>query len=182
MGPLTATDRIEGRKAMEASLSPATRARRRFMAGPRRKKGVLLKPLEALSFAVSKYERLQALMLAESGGAADFTDTRAALVYTTPDKQHTAWLPVTREETLTFAQSIMTLDPETTFFPGMIFYQLDREAKPGVEQRRFWGIPLMAGPLAEKVLRDAEAGARAGDLPWLKRKAKPRLSLNSDIT
>jgi hypothetical protein len=126
---------------------------------------MILKPLEALSFTVSKYERLQGLMEEESGEAFDISDTRAALVYVTPDGPQTAWLPVTREEQQSFVMSINAL-PETTAFPGVIFYQFDKAAKPGVEQHIFWVLQLMAGPLAEEVLRVARDEARAGKVPW----------------
>jgi hypothetical protein len=154
---------------MEDSLTPAARARRRFKAGrPVKVKKDPLSPLAALTRAVTEYTKLQGLMQAEAGDAFNSAHTKAALVYsTTEGEAHTEWLPDSPEGIPAFGNTILTLAPLKPVFLGIIFYQFDKDAKPGVTQHIFWVSQFVAGPVAEQLLGKARDQARAGDVPWL---------------
>src|SRR5437763_469363 len=102
MGPLTRDAQVLGRAAMEESLTPVARARRRFKAGrPTKAKGTPLSPLDALTRSVNEYQKLQRLMQDEAekaGETFNFSDAKVALVYCTRDNEaHMAWLPQSPE-------------------------------------------------------------------------------------
>lgn len=152
-----------GKAAMEDSLTVAARARRRFKAGrPTKTKGPILSPLAAMTRAVEEYTKLQSLMEDEAqkqGEESEFSDTKAGLVYATPEVEvHTVWLPQTIEGQPAFAASIFALVKPV--FLGIIFYQFDRHTKKPEAQHIFWVLQLAAGPLAEQQLRDERDRAR----------------------
>jgi hypothetical protein len=149
-----------GKAAMEKSLTPVARARRRFKAGrPTKSQGVRLSPLEAMTRAVKEYGRLQDLTQEEYGDSFDPNDTKAALVYCTPVvSSRSAWLPPSRDGIKAFVDEINAL-PEAVFL-GMVFHQFDRQAKSAEAQHTFWVLQFVAGPTAEKQLRDELDKAR----------------------
>jgi hypothetical protein len=169
MGPLTRDVQILGKAAMEESLTPAARTRRRFKAGrPVKTKKDPLTPLEALTRAVTEYTKLQGLMQDEAGDAFDSSHVKAALVYrTTADEAHTDWLPDSPVGIPAFGTKILMLAPRKPVFLGILFYQFEKDAKPGVTQHIFWVNQFVAGPVEVKLLGAARDKARAGGVPWL---------------
>ena len=166
MGPLTREAQVLGRAAMEESLSPVARARRRFKAGrPTKAKGTLLSPLEALTRAVNEYAKLQRLMQDETEQAGETfhpDNAKVALVYCTTDNEACiSWLPPSSEGIPAFGTSILTLAPLNPAFLGIIFYTFDGHAKSGTEQHIFSVLQWVVGPTAETVLREARDKARA---------------------
>jgi hypothetical protein len=148
---LTQASRIAGKAAMELSLTPVARARRRFKAGrPTRIKNVLVTPAEAMRRAVVEYAKLWDLTqeeLEKQGGDFDPNDTRAGLVYVTPDeKAHTEWLPTSRDGLPAFVDKMNALT--ATVFLGVIFHQFDRLATKVEAKDTFWVLQFVAGPLA----------------------------------
>ncbi len=160
MGPLTQDARILGKAAMEESLTAAQRARRRFKAGrPTKSKGTRLSSLEAMTRAVKEYAKLQDIMQDEYGDTFDPLDTKAALVYCTPEVQsRSVWLPPSIDGQRDFVNEINSLS--NPVFLGMIFHQFDRHAKTVEAQHTFWVLQFVPGPVAEKQLRDERDKAR----------------------
>lgn len=163
MAALTHASRVAGKAAMESSLTPVARARRRFRAGrPTKIKNELITPAEAMRRAVVEYVKLQGLTQEEyerDGKDADRDDTRAGLVYATPDgKAHTEWLPTEREGIPAFIGKINALTGAD--FLGVIFHQFDSETNKSDAKHTFWVLQFIAGPLAEKHLRDERDQAR----------------------
>jgi hypothetical protein len=168
MVPFTKTDRKEGKAAMELSLTIAARARRRFKAGrPTKIKNDPLTALDAMARAVTEYSRLRRLMEEESteDHPFDANAVAAALVYATLNKetmQHEAqraWLPVESKDIGIFGNKVLALDPDTVFL-GVIFRQVDQQAKRVEDHRLYWVLQFMAGPLAEKQLQEQRDEAR----------------------
>jgi hypothetical protein len=149
---------------MESSLTPVARARRRFRGGrPTKIVNELITPAEAMRRAVVEYTKLRDLMTDEhdkDGKDYDDNDVRAGLVYVTPDeKSHTEWLPILREGLPAFIEKINALTG--TVFPGVVFHQFDRgEAVKTEAKHTFWVLQFIAGPLAEKHLREERDKAR----------------------
>lgn len=170
MVPLTQNAQILGKAAMEISLTPAARARRRFKAGrPKKTKSADLSPLSALARAVDEFEKLQRLMCEEStslGKEIDFSDSKVGLVYCLPEKaeSHTAWLPADRESIPAFGIEIMSLGALNPTFLGIVFYQFDRYAKKPEDQHVFSVLQWVTGPVAELHLRAERDKAREGTL------------------
>jgi hypothetical protein len=170
MVPFTQAHRREGKAAMESGLTIAARARRRFKAGkPRKITNDPLTALDAMARAVKEYGRLKELMKDESetqGETSDPNDAAAALVYAVLNvetMQHEAqrtWLPVSSTNIGSFVETVNALDPTNTVFLGIIFRQLDRQAKRAEDLRVYWVAQFMGGPLAEKNLKEMRDEAR----------------------
>jgi hypothetical protein len=161
MTPFTKAHRREGKAAMEAVLTSAARARRRFKAGrPAKVTNEMLSPLDAMGRAVREFQKLQNLMQAEQGEAFEFADTKAALIYVVDEAPHAAWLPPTPDGIGEFVAYVNSLALQNPIFLGMLFRQIDREAKSPDKKDVFWVLQFWGGPLAEKHLRDARDLAR----------------------
>jgi hypothetical protein len=155
---------------MEASLTVAARARRRFKAGrPTKAQDTQIGPWAALARVAKEYEKLQGLMEDEAEKAEkefdyefDFSDTKAALVYCTDEESHTAWLPLSREGIPAFGSAISAL-PTNTKFLGVLFYQFDRDPRVKRPEDRpvFWVAQWVPGPVAEMHLRAERDKARS---------------------
>jgi hypothetical protein len=164
MAPLTHEAKVLGKAAMEASLTVAARARRRFKAGrPTKARDPRIGSWEALYRVAKEYEKLQGLMEDEArkaGETFDFSDTKAALVYCTDEESHAKWLPPSREGIPAFGAEINSLPP-TTKFLGVLFYQFDQHAKQPADQHIFWVLQWVPGPVAEMHLRAERDKARS---------------------
>jgi hypothetical protein len=163
MGPLTQHARVLGKAAMEESLTVAARARRRFKAGrPTKTQGTRLSHLDAMTRAVKEYAKLQELMQEETekqGETFDPKDTKAALVYLTPESpSRSVWLPPSRDGLKAFVEEINSL-PDSVFL-GMIFHQFDRHARTPEAQHTFWVLQFVAGTNAETQLANERDKAR----------------------
>ena len=167
MGPLTHDVQVLGKAAMEESLTFAARARRRFKAGrPTKSTGIPLSPLESMTRAVKEYAKLQDLTQDEAEKQEktfDPNDTKAALVYCTPEvPSRSVWLPPSRDGIKAFVDEINGLS--NAVFLGMVFYQFDRDAKKEAARHTFWVLQFVAGPAAETQLRDERDKARSQPL------------------
>lgn len=161
MVALTQASRVAGKAAMESSLTPVARARRRFKAGrPTKTKNVLITPEDALLRASKEYGKLQDLVQEECGDNFDATDTRAGLVYVTPDgKSQTFWMPLSWKN---YPKKPIDLLSELSgsVFLGMVFHQLDRDADKPEAKHTFWVLQFIAGPEAETHLHKERDNAR----------------------
>lgn len=153
MGPLNQAARSEGRKTMEANLTPSARVRRQLKAGrPRKIINRVIPTLEAVTRIADEADRAERMMQAEGLNPADI---HLALIYCTPEKPgfeqigSYKWLPAPGE----IGKFITALEDiaKTTavLFLGILWYQADPDAQ---EKGVAWVTQFLAGPEAEKRL------------------------------
>lgn len=130
MGPFNEAARREGHKAMEKTLTAATRVRRRFKAGrPRAIQDRTVGPMEAMNKTVELLEKLRALSQQEG---VDPDSVCAGLIYKQSDIPAKGYFQVRMvvlerpNQLNAFIDKVMALDQP--LFLGIVFAQLDREA------------------------------------------------------
>lgn len=157
MTSLDLNARREGRKAMEKSLTAASRVRRSLKAGsPRRIHNVRLTHTEAILRLVTEANKARGLMRAEG---LDPDDINCALIFCTPElpgfenSVRYKWLPAPGQTSQFFDWFEDESKKAALLFLGILWNQEDREARAkGEDGSVSWVRQFLAGPEAERRL------------------------------
>lgn len=151
--------KLQERKAnpMDGKMTPAQVARRKFKSTlPRKPQTRVLSPMQALGETFTLLDQFRDLVFAETQRADVARSLYAALVYTIPDTAKLAFtitVPGPGELIGPFCDEVLALNAS---FLGLLFVQVDPDAKSTEQQAVSFVVPFMSGPDAEARLLFAQ--------------------------
>lgn len=146
-------------KHPDSMMTPAQIARRKFKSAlPRKPQNKTLVPLQAIGEAFTRLGQFVDMIQAEMPRRDAAKTVYAALAYTLPGASKLAFtLTVPKPEKIgPFCDTVMGLERKSPEFLGVVFVQVDPDAKKAFYKAVSFAVPFMSGPEVEPRLRYAQ--------------------------
>ena len=141
---------------LDSMMTPAQVARRKFKSAlPRKPQNRILSPMQALGATFTLLDDFQGYIMAEKQKMDAAKTVYAALAYSLGDKTNTLTVP-DPEKIGPFCDTVMRLERKNPLFLGVVFVQVDPDAKNTLYKAVSFVVQFMSGPDAEARLRVAQ--------------------------
>lgn len=144
---------------LDDMMTPGQVARRKFKSGlPRKPQNRILAPMHALGECFTLLDQFRDAVVAEKQSKAAAKTIHAALAYSLPDASKLAYtLPVPEPGKIGgFCETVLSLERKSPRFLGVVFVQVDPDAKKTPYKAVSFAVPFMSGPDAEARLQFAQ--------------------------